>query len=50
MICKKVHEEDKALHLLHSIYGLVQAARQYLLNLRISLRRLVLRVVTLILV
>ena len=34
IICREVHEEDKALHLLHSIYGLVQAARQYFIKFK----------------
>ena len=29
MICREVHEDDEVLLLQHSIYGLVQAARQY---------------------
>ena len=29
MICKEIHEEDEVLLLQHSIYGLVQSARQY---------------------
>ena len=29
MFCPEVHDQDEALHLLHSLYGLVQAARQY---------------------
>ena len=29
MTCKEVHEEDEALLLLHAIYGLVQASRQW---------------------
>ena len=29
MTCKEVHEEDEALFLLHAIYGLVQASRQF---------------------
>lgn len=29
MTCREVHDDDKVLLLLHSIYGLVQAARQY---------------------
>ena len=29
MLCPEVHNNNEALHLIHSIYGLVQAARQY---------------------
>ena len=29
MTCKEVHEEDEALLLMHAIYGLVQASRQF---------------------
>ena len=29
MVCPEAHEKDEALHLVHAIYGLVQAARQY---------------------
>ena len=32
MTCKEVHKEDEALLLLHAIYGLVQAARQWYLK------------------
>ena len=40
MICKEVHENDEALHLLHSIYGLVQAARQYFLKFKDKLKKI----------
>ena len=40
MICKEVHGEEEALFLLHAIYGLVQAARNFYLKLRKSLERL----------
>ena len=29
MRCREVHEEDEALHLVHSIYGLVQSTIRY---------------------
>ena len=29
MMCKEIHDEDEVLFLQHSIYGLVQSARQY---------------------
>ena len=40
MKCHEVHGKDEALHLKHSIYGLVQSARQYYLKFTRKLRNL----------
>ena len=34
MTCKEVHDDDKVLLLIHSIYGLVQSARQYYIKFK----------------
>ena len=39
MKCREVHGEDEALHLLHSIYGLVQSARRYYLKFTKKLKK-----------
>ena len=40
MSCSEVHKEDEALYLIHSIYGLVQSARQYYLKFTEKLKKL----------
>ena len=40
MVCRDVHDEDEVLLLRHSIYGLVQAARQYYKKFICALREL----------
>ena len=40
MKCREVHGEDEALHLLHSIYGLVQSARRYYLKFTKKLKKI----------
>ena len=40
MKCHEVHGKDEALHLKHSVYGLVQSARQYYLKFTRKLRSL----------
>jgi hypothetical protein len=40
MLCPEVHSENEVLLLLHSIYGLVQAARQYYKKFTSSLRKI----------
>jgi hypothetical protein len=40
MQCKEVHDNDEVLFLVHSIYGLVQAARQYYKKFIATLREL----------
>ena len=40
MKCHKLHKEEKALLFIHSIYGLVQSARQYYLKFTEKLRKL----------
>lgn len=40
MICREVHGDDEVLLLQHSIYGLVQAARQYYKKFISALKKL----------
>jgi len=40
MKCEDVHREDEALHLLHAIYGLVQAARRFYLKFIEKLKKI----------
>ena len=40
MKCEEVHGEDEALHLLHAIYGLVQAARRFYLKFIEKLKKI----------
>ena len=40
MQCSEVHDDDEVLFLMHSIYGLVQAARQYYKKFIATLREL----------
>ena len=40
MKCEEVHGEDEALHLLHAIYGLVQAERRFCLKFIEKLKKI----------
>ncbi len=40
MTCKEVHDDDEVLLLIHSIYGLVQSARQYYIKFKQKLNKI----------
>ena len=40
MTCKEVHDDDEVLLLIHSIYGLVQSARQYYIKFKEKLNKI----------